>query len=185
MLTSKEVLEKTGISRATLNNYIGWGLVPKPQVLPPEPRDGAAPRIGYFPEEIVARIADIQRLKSEGWSMARITEHFSAGPATLSVPAPATAPPAPSVTSVAAGPGAMPRLSVEEIAHPAYLVNHSFEMVWSNAAARSGVLRKPGAADSRPAQAFSSTSCTAGSPAMPIHGSRSCASIWPSPGSEA
>ena len=140
MLTSKEVLEKTGISRATLNNYIGWGLVPKPQVLPPEPRDGAAPRIGYFPEEIVARIADIQRLKSEGWSMAKITEHFSAGPPTLSVPAPAAARPAPAVTSVAADSGAMPRLSVEEIAHPAYLVNHSFEMVWSNAAARSGVL---------------------------------------------
>ena len=80
MLTSKEVLEKTGISRATLNNYIGWGIVPKPQVLPPQPQDGAAPRIGYFPDEIVDRIADIQRLKSEGWSMARITERFSAEP---------------------------------------------------------------------------------------------------------
>jgi len=139
LLTSKEVLEKTGISRATLNNYIGWGIVPKPQVLPPEPRDGAAPRIGYFPEEIVGRIADIQRLKSEGWSMAKITEHFCVGqtaPAAVE-PLPATRTAA---ASVAQPQGAMPRLSIEEIAYPAYLVNHSFEMVWSNAAARSGVL---------------------------------------------
>lgn len=79
MLNSKELLEKTGISRATLNNYISWGIVPKPEVLPPEPADGAAPRIGYFPDEIVSRIADIQRLKREGWSMKTIAEHFAHG----------------------------------------------------------------------------------------------------------
>ena len=79
MLNSKEILEQTGISRATLNNYIGWGIVPKPEVLPPEPEDGGAPRIGYFPDEIVARIAQIQRLKKDGWSMAKIAEHFGAG----------------------------------------------------------------------------------------------------------
>ena len=49
LLTSKEVLEACGISRATLNNYISCGIVPRPEVLPPEPSDGAAPRIGYFP----------------------------------------------------------------------------------------------------------------------------------------
>ncbi len=94
MLNSKEILEQTGISRATLNNYIGWGIVPKPEVLPPEPQDGGAPRIGYFPDAIVGRIAEIQRLKKEGWSMARIAEHFGdrgAAPAPIQpiVPAPA------------------------------------------------------------------------------------------------
>lgn len=78
MLNSKEILEQTGISRATLNNYIGWGIVPRPEVLPPEPQDGGAPRLGYFPEEVVARISEIQRLKKEGWSMPRIAEHFGA-----------------------------------------------------------------------------------------------------------
>ena len=34
----------------------------------------------------------------------------------------------------------MPRLSIDAIEHPAYLVNHSFELAWSNAAARSGAL---------------------------------------------
>jgi class 3 adenylate cyclase len=75
-LNSKELLEKTGISRATLNNYISWGIVPRPQVGPPGPQDGAAPRIGYFPDEIVKRIADVQRLKKEGWDMKRISQHF-------------------------------------------------------------------------------------------------------------
>ena len=78
-MTSKELLERTGISRATLNNYISWGIVPKPEVLPPEPRDGAAPRIGYFADEVVERIEEIQRLKREGWSITRIVEHFAAG----------------------------------------------------------------------------------------------------------
>jgi class 3 adenylate cyclase len=82
LLTSKEVLEATGISRATLNNYISCGIVPRPDVLPPEPSDGAAPRIGYFPPETIGRIEEIQRLKRDGWSITRITQHFTgmAGP---------------------------------------------------------------------------------------------------------
>ena len=51
LLTSKEIIERTGISRATLNNYISSGLVARPQVLPPNPQDGGAPRIGYFPDD--------------------------------------------------------------------------------------------------------------------------------------
>jgi class 3 adenylate cyclase len=83
LLNSKELLEKTRISRATLNNYISWGIVPRPQVLPPGPHDGAAPRIGYFPDDIAKRIADIQRLKKEGWDMKRIAQHFGGAPQTI------------------------------------------------------------------------------------------------------
>src|SRR3954466_12890681 len=110
MLSSKEILERTGISRATLNNYISAGLVPRPQVLPPGPQDGGAPRIGYFPDDTIERIETIQRLKREGWSLSRILGYFSgsadepsatgaAGPGVsrepaLSVPPLATTPPA-------------------------------------------------------------------------------------------
>jgi len=80
LLNSKELLERTGISRATLNNYISWGIVPRPQVLPPGPQDGAAPRIGYFPDDIAKRIAEIQRLKKDGWDMKRIAQHFGGTP---------------------------------------------------------------------------------------------------------
>ncbi|MGE4243005.1 adenylate/guanylate cyclase domain-containing protein [Ramlibacter sp.] len=79
MLTSKDILERTGISRATLNNYIASGLVPRPEVLPPGPHDGAAPRIGYFPDDTLERIETIQRLKREGWSLARMAERFAGG----------------------------------------------------------------------------------------------------------
>ena len=115
MLNSKEILEQTGISRATLNNYIGWGIVPKPSVLPPEPQDGGAPRIGYFPNEIVERIAEIQRLKKDGWSMARIAERFGARgltrqePAAPAVPVPQRMEPAREpVTTASGGPAAAP-----------------------------------------------------------------------------
>ncbi len=36
MLTSKQLLEKTGISRATMNNCIALRLLPKPDVEKPE-----------------------------------------------------------------------------------------------------------------------------------------------------
>jgi class 3 adenylate cyclase len=140
LLSSKEVLEKTGISRATLNNYIASGIVPRPEVLPPGPQDGGAPRIGYFPPDIVARIEEIQRLKREGWSLTRITEHFTGGVAPAR---PAAAPQEPSSPLGRASPspapstGEMPRLSFGEISHPAYLVNSRFELVWMNDAATS------------------------------------------------
>jgi class 3 adenylate cyclase len=79
VLSSKEVLERTGISRATLNNYIGSGLLPRPEVLPPGPEHGAAPRIGYFPDDTVERIEEIQRLKQQGWSISRIAAHLAGG----------------------------------------------------------------------------------------------------------
>ncbi|HEY0822349.1 MAG TPA: MerR family transcriptional regulator, partial [Ramlibacter sp.] len=106
MLTSKEIIERTGISRATLNNYIASGLVPRPQVLPPGPEHGAAPRIGYFPDDTIARVEAIQRLKREGWSIARIAEHLVAHPpgqGPVAAPAAPAEPPAfPPLTPVAA-----------------------------------------------------------------------------------
>jgi hypothetical protein len=100
MLTSKDILEQTGLSRATLNNYIAAGLIGRPEVLPPGPQDGDAPRIGYFPDDTVERIETIQRLKREGWSLGRIVELFAKGgdtaplvtePAPSRVPAPVAA----------------------------------------------------------------------------------------------
>jgi adenylate cyclase len=148
LLTSKELLEKTGISRATLNNYISWGIVPRPEVLPPEPRDGAAPRIGYFPDQVVARIEEIQRLKRERWSITKIAEHFAAGQAAAVAGTPSKRATSTPMVSSAPKSGEMPSLSIDEIADPAYIVNHRFQVVWFNAAAGAGVLR--GLAQARP-----------------------------------
>ena len=154
MLTSKEIIERTGISRATLNNYIASGLVPRPQVLPPGPEHGAAPRIGYFPDDTIERVETIPRLKREGWSIARIADPLSgqagAAPATAPATAPGAAvqaaqPPQPSLPLAAPAfapapvAAASPTLTVSaaHLAQPAYLVNDSFRIVWASEGARS------------------------------------------------
>ena len=133
MLTSKEVLEKTGISRATLNNYISVGLLPRPEVRTLESVQGEARRIGYFPAEVVDRIREVQRMKERGMSMAEIAASLGAKGE------------APSVTPVAqesptAGVAEGLKLTVDAIAHPAYMVNFNFELTWLNDAARQSVL---------------------------------------------
>lgn len=146
MLTSKEVLEQTGISRATLNNYIADGLLPRPDVLPPEPEHGAAPRIGYFPDGTIERVREIQRLKAEGWTMARIAQHFESGGMAAPPARPPMGPPSPVAPVLATGqprPAAIgqPVLpGLEDVNHAAYAVNTDFQVLWSNTRARSGEL---------------------------------------------
>ncbi|WP_332825428.1 MerR family transcriptional regulator [Ramlibacter sp.] len=158
MLTSKEIIERTGISRATLNNYIASGLVPRPQVLPPEPEHGDAPRIGYFPDSTIARIETIQRLKREGWSITRISDHFGAHPGSDAGPAPAVpgvaaTPPAralpPAPVSRAAVFSGDPTLTmfVGDVHYPAYLVDDSFRLVWQNEQTHTSPLSPLGASD--------------------------------------
>ncbi|MCD6079466.1 MAG: hypothetical protein K0R89_3410, partial [Ramlibacter sp.] len=156
MLTSKEIIERTGISRATLNNYIASGLVPRPQVLPPGPEHGDAPRIGYFPDDTISRIETIQRLKREGWSITRISDHFGGQPAAdaAAVPPPAAAP----VSGRALPPAPMSRASVftgdptltmfvGDVRYPAYLVDDSFRLVWQNEQTHTSPLSPLGASD--------------------------------------
>jgi class 3 adenylate cyclase/DNA-binding transcriptional MerR regulator len=156
LLTSKEIIERTGISRATLNNYIASGLVPRPQVLPPGPEHGDAPRIGFFPDDTIARIEAIQRLKREGWSIARIGEHLAAHPplqapepaatavaAAAPVPTAAPAPAAPQPIAPAFAPvpyEPVLKLPAFAAAQPAYLVDAGFRLLWTNDAARADAL---------------------------------------------
>jgi class 3 adenylate cyclase/DNA-binding transcriptional MerR regulator len=66
MISSKEVLEITGISRATLNNYIALGLVSKPTVQTSR-GTGIGPRmLGYFPDDVCQRIEQIKEFKRAG-----------------------------------------------------------------------------------------------------------------------
>jgi adenylate cyclase len=134
VLSSKDLIERTGISRATLNNYIRSGLVPRPDVLPPEPEDGGAPRLGYFPDDSVARIETIQRLKREGWSLQRILSFFAGDASGPDVPAEPREPVvAPATASTA-------RLSLRSSGQPAYFVDAAFAIQWVNDAARTSRL---------------------------------------------
>jgi class 3 adenylate cyclase/DNA-binding transcriptional MerR regulator len=72
VLSSKEILERAGISRSTLNNYITLGILPKPVLRPADGRDGRAPRVGYFPRSVLDRLKQVSRLKRRGYSIAEI-----------------------------------------------------------------------------------------------------------------
>ena len=57
MISSKELIETAEISRATLNNYVGLDLLPKPVVTKSQSiSDGKAPRLGYFPDSALSTV---------------------------------------------------------------------------------------------------------------------------------
>lgn len=73
-ITSRRILSLTGISRATLNNYIKMGILPRP-VVRQEYRDGpGSKQIGYFPADAPERIQKVKELKKEGVSMSDIVK---------------------------------------------------------------------------------------------------------------
>lgn len=151
-LTSREVLAQAGISRATLNNYIALGILPRPQVARGANLSGRrVPRIGHFPSSALSVIAQVERLKREGYLMSEIVDMLKNG--TLPAPQPATAPVAapralpPSVANVTSlngndkrvASGGL-RLTLDQIESPAYLVNGRFELEWANDQAQRDIL---------------------------------------------
>ncbi len=134
MLTSKELMHRASISRATLNNYVTLGLLPRPDVRPMNSQDGRAPRIGYFPDDSIKRIEEINRLKREGFSMSQIADELGGnsdgGPAANDDAAPVPAAVRKSQANVSVG-GPL-RLTIENVEHPLYLVNNNFEIEWCN-----------------------------------------------------
>jgi len=167
MLTSFEVMAAANISRATLNNYISQGLLPRPVVKNPEPgAPTSARQIGYFPEEVLARLERISQLKKDGYAMAEIAkqlevEGFPAPaktssqdisethePLTETYEQPVTAGTSNVPRAVMASKSNLLRLTIDHIPYPAYMVNYNFEITWFNEEARTELL---GAFESLPA----------------------------------
>lgn len=84
MISSKDLMDRAGISRATLNNYIALGLLSKPELRSSDP--SGARVLGYFPDDAVQRVQQVRELKAAGWSMAQIAASLAA-PAAVSVQA--------------------------------------------------------------------------------------------------
>lgn len=78
MISSKALLDQTGMSRATLNNYIALGILPKPIVMSQadDAQAGVNRLLGYFPPDAIDRVRAVQSLKSEGLSIAEIVEYL-------------------------------------------------------------------------------------------------------------
>lgn len=145
MYTSRELMAKAGISRATLNNYIALGILPKPVVSKSAKNGKSIPRIGHFPSSALSIIDQVRDLKQRGVKMSDIvtavSERYDAkestsAEATLSAKnaigetAPTSRASAPEI-----GGGAL-QLTLDRIEGPAYLVNPRFELEWYNDAAR-------------------------------------------------
>lgn len=78
MITSKALLALTGISRATLNNYIAMDLLPRPEVKRQAPAPGESPAtLGYFPDWATQRVNEIRNLKQLGLSIDAIRSKLS------------------------------------------------------------------------------------------------------------
>ena len=76
LITSKEILNKTGISRATLNNYIKIGILPKPIVRKPFEGLETTRKIGYFPYSVLERLDTVKELKKSGYTIDEISKRF-------------------------------------------------------------------------------------------------------------
>lgn len=161
MITSKYLLEQTGLSRATLNNYISLRLLPKPVVKRIANEDGAGYiTMGYFPEWALERIVEIKTLKKQGVSMHTIcsqlsdTNYAEGNPdnnsARIDRPAPIinmankpqrsnisdTKPEAASTNAAGIKAQESLNLSIDSIPYPAYMINYDCRLVWLNNAAQ-------------------------------------------------
>lgn len=155
MLTSLELMQAAGISRATLNNYIALGLLPKPVVKNPDAEANTRARqIGYFPDEALSRIELIQQLKKQGLQMAEIARRLQsdnpqpsitcsvkAGESSFRRENPAAIPmPSPIPNPNPPGANGTLRFTIDQIPFPAYMVNYNFEITWYNDDARRELL---------------------------------------------
>jgi class 3 adenylate cyclase/DNA-binding transcriptional MerR regulator len=158
MISSKALIDQTGISRATLNNYIQLGILPKPvvQSLSADAGEGGARVLGFFPEDSLERVQSVQILKSQGLSMAEIAERLSNTEALLDTPEMAVSQKIPAKANfdekrnlgmakrVAASMPDSPsnksenslNLSLDSLAYPAYMLNYNLELTWLNEFAR-------------------------------------------------
>jgi class 3 adenylate cyclase/predicted DNA-binding transcriptional regulator AlpA len=156
LISSLDILDRTGISRATLNNYIKMGILPRPIVRKPESLSVKARQVGYFPASVLEVLLKIKQYKSQGYSMDEICAHMGSQPISLSGTSEiadhfgddGSTPRIPDrrkdgdLDPVGASHTEMPgdvRLTINDIHCPAYLINFNFEIEWINAEAQEAI----------------------------------------------
>jgi len=147
-ISSLDIINKTGISRATLNNYIKMNLLPRPVVKRPEGKSARARMLGYFPDSVIDTISQIKELKKKGYSMDTISDKLKRSDSapisdktisqhetiTDDIKKEKESPQLEDTSSRRASEDDTSSLSVtiNEIAYPAYLVNNNYEIDWIN-----------------------------------------------------
>lgn len=147
-ISSLDIINKTGISRATLNNYIKMNLLPRPIVKRPEEIAVHARMLGYFPESVIDLIIQIKELKKKGLSMDTIFDRLKRSDLT---PTPGetimldetktedaksekeTLQSEDTFSRMMSGDGTNPlTVTIKDITCPAYLLNYNYEIDWIN-----------------------------------------------------
>jgi AcrR family transcriptional regulator len=59
----------SGVRRSTIHHYVNLGLLPQPRV--------AGPKLHLFDDRHLVRLREIQRLRAQGWSLARIRDELA------------------------------------------------------------------------------------------------------------
>jgi DNA-binding transcriptional MerR regulator len=137
LISSKEILRRSGISRATLNNYIRSGILPKPVVRRPQESSSPTKKIGFFPYSSLARIEWVQRMKKEGRSMETIISVLGKdGESGACKDISVATEPGPEIcgegTKSSAFHTGQLRLTVDQISFPSYMLNDDFDLIWIN-----------------------------------------------------
>ncbi len=153
MLNSKQLIEITGISRATLNNYVALGILPNPVVKTPVEDGGRATRLGYFEDDAVDCIKEVQTLKKQGFSMAQIAEKLGGHSPARSLAHPGQLSSVGEQGSLTSLSSLTVEESIDNFPGPAYMVNNNFELIWWNEKAGSSFFKAsngmPGDLESR------------------------------------
>jgi len=149
LISSKEILLKTGISRATLNNYIKMGIIPRPLVRKPEGGMGTIKKIGYFPLMVLDRIESVKAMKRSGNSMDEIVNQLRAMPVNGFQPGH----PAPVRGKRESGSTGYEmhtrfgeedlKVSFGDIRMPGYLINFDFQVEWASYEAEQRIFWQP------------------------------------------
>ncbi|MCK9227382.1 MAG: adenylate/guanylate cyclase domain-containing protein [Syntrophorhabdaceae bacterium] len=140
-IDSKEVLKRSEISRATLNNYIKRGIIPKPVVRNASKSLKGTRKIGYFPVTVLDIITEIKKLKGKGKAMDTIAQEV--GPAVYDGSDRCSF-----ANSLVVEKGHRMsdgglNLTLDDITTPAYLLNYEFEIEWINEPAEKSIFGKP------------------------------------------
>jgi DNA-binding transcriptional MerR regulator len=145
LITSKEILNKTGISRATLNNYIKLGILPKPIVRKPFEGMETTRKIGYFPSIVLERLESVKELKKEGYTIDEIASRFKEGDEDkkpLSKKREEKEKTKSVYTDQVIDIEEELKISFEEFEFPSYLINKNFEIIWVNEAAEKKIFKQ-------------------------------------------
>lgn len=136
-VTSKEILDKTGISRATLNNYIKMGLLPQPVVGGTDSPQEKARRIGWFPVTVLDSIETIKQMKRQGLAMEEIAAKLGRAPKDETR---AEEEPGPRMRGARLFDPSL-KLTLDDIRFPAYLLNYDLEIEWVNSEAEEKIFK--------------------------------------------